>query len=362
MKIAIIHDWLDRKYGAEEVLEHILNMFPDADIFTLVDFLPQREREFVKNRKIKTSFIQQLPFAKKHFRKYLALFPIAIEGFDLSKYDLIISSSHAVAKGVITYPYQTHICYVNSQIRYAWDMQEAYLKQAKLGIIKSIIARRILHKIRIWEVSASHRVDHFICNSSFSRKRLKKTLGRDAEVIYPPIDTNYFKNEYDKSDYYFTASRLVGYKAVKLIIETFNLMPEKKLYIAGSGDEEQELKKIANKNIVFLGKLDKKSLKQYYAQARAFIYAAIEDFGIVMVESLASGTPVIAYKTGGASEIITKDTGILYDKQNSEDITNAINDFEKQKFSRVKCIKRAEKFSIKNFKNAFSVQLKSVNE
>lgn len=354
-KIAIIHDWLDKKYGAEEVLEEILLLCPKADLYTLVDFLPQDQRSFLEGRKITTSFLQKIPFAKKYFRKLLPLFPIAIEQFDLANYELIISSSHAVAKGVIIHPYQTHICYVNSQMRYVWDMQERYLK--KSGFIKNLLARKILHKMRIWEVCANPRVDLFICNSKYSSNRLKKTLGRESHVIYPPVDTSHFAvKNVNKQNYYFTASRIVGYKNVQLMVEAFNAMPDKILYIAGDGEDKKKLSGVANKNIIFLGRLSKDKLKSYYQNSRAFIYAAIEDFGIVMVESLASGIPVIAYERGGASEIVTKDTGILYDELSVEALKKAIKQFERddQIYTRNNCMVRARKFSKENFRKSFS--------
>lgn len=353
MKTAIIHDWLDKKYGAEEVLEQILILYPQADLYTLVDFLPQNQRQFLGNRKITTSFIQKLPFAKKYFRKLLPIFPITIEQFDLSKYELIISSSHAVAKGVITHPHQTHICYVNSQMRYVWDMQASYLQQAKFNIIKNIIAKKILHKMRIWESSSSHRVNHFICNSQYSKKRLKNTLGRDAKIIYPPVKISLFHPpaKITKQDYYFTASRLVGYKNIDIIIKAFNALPDKILYIAGNGADQKKLSKIANKNIIFLGRLEHDQLKSYYQNAKAFIYTTIEDFGIVMVESLAAGTPVIAYNKGGATEIITKNSGMLFNNLNSAEIIKTINSFEQNEklFNSQNCINQAKKFSTKKF-------------
>lgn len=355
-RIAIIHDWLDKKYGAEEVLEQILSLYPRADLYTLVDFLPDSQRDFLKNRKITTSFLQKIPFAEKHFRKLLPLFPIAIEQFDLANYELIISSSHAVAKGVIIHPYQTHICYVNSQMRYAWDMQAQYLKQAKFGFIKNILAKRTLHKIRLWEICANPRVSSFICNSKYSSNRLKRTLGRNSHIIYPPVNTQYFTPEnITKQNYYFTASRIVGYKNIQLIIEAFNLMPDKKLYIAGDGDDKKKLSKIAAKNIIFLGRLNKEELRPYYQNSKAFIYAAIEDFGIVMVESLASGTPVIAYKQGGASEIITQNTGVLYEDLCTKSLIEAIERFEQNQkiYNSKNCINQASKFSEQNFRKNF---------
>ena len=364
MKVAIIHDWLDKKYGAEEVLEQILTLYPSADLFTLVDFLPNQQRKFLENRKITTSFLQKIPFAKKHFRKLLPLFPIAIEQFDLRDYKLIISSSHAVAKGVIIHPYQTHICYMNSQMRYVWDMQAQYLEQAKFGTIKNILSRKILHKMRIWEVSSSHRVDSFISNSQYSSLRLKKTLGRKSKVIYPPVDIEYFglntKETQHKKEYYFTASRLVGYKNVNIIVKAFNQMPDKKLYIAGDGEERKSLSKTANKNITFLGRLNKEELRIHYQNSKAFIYAAIEDFGIVMVESLASGTPVIAYNRGGAAEIITDNTGILFNNISAKDIIDSINNFENssKNYTNKKCKNRAKDFSIELFKEKLLEHIK----
>lgn len=250
MRIAVVCDWLVTYAGAERVLEQILKLYPQADLFCLVDFLAEKDRGFLQGKKPITSFLQNMPKAKTQYRRYLPLMPLAIEQLDVSGYDLVISSSHCVAKGVITGPDQVHISYVHSPIRYAWDLQHQYLKEAKLDKgIKSYIARAILHYMRLWDQRTANGVDHYIANSKFIARRIKKIYGKEAEVIYPPVDVDAFEYCEEKEDYYLTASRLVPYKKVKLIVEAFNEMPDKKLIVIGDGPERKAIEAIAGKNI-----------------------------------------------------------------------------------------------------------------
>lgn len=254
MKVAIVCDWLVTYAGAEKVLEQILNIFPEADIFALVDFLDEDNRSFIKNKKVVTSFIQKLPKAKIKYRNYLPLMPLAIEQLDVTTYDLVISSSHCVAKGVITGPNQIHISYVHSPIRYAWDLQHQYLKES--GLIKGVkgkIAKAILHYMRMWDVRTANGVDFFIANSEFIAKRIKKCYRREAAVIYPPVDVEAFKMREEKEDFYLTASRMVPYKKMDLIVEAFSRMPDKKLVVIGDGPDFGKIKSKATNNITLLG-------------------------------------------------------------------------------------------------------------
>lgn len=360
MRVAIVCDWLVVYAGAERVLEQILKIYPDADLFCLVDFLPEDQRGFIMNKRTHTSFIQRLPCAKKSYRSYLPLMPFAVEQLDVSAYDVVISSSHAVAKGILTGPNQVHVSYVHSPIRYAWDLQNQYLQEANLTRgIKGWAARAILHYIRLWDYRTANGVDYFIANSKFIAKRIKKVYGRDAAVVYPPVDVEAYGLCESKEDFYLTASRMVPYKKVKLIVETFNEMPEKKLLVIGDGPEYGKIKEVAKGNITLMGYQPFAVLKEKMQKAKAFVFAAEEDFGITPLEAQACGTPVIAFGRGGALETVrsgTDDaTGIFFLRQDISSIQKAVDEFErnKEKFVALNCRKNAEKFSIQNFRDTF---------
>ncbi|KZM55122.1 glycosyltransferase family 4 protein [Aeribacillus pallidus] len=362
MKIAIVHDWLVTFAGAEKVLEKILEIYPDADIYSVVDFLDDDKRKLIQNKRATVTFIQKLPFAKKKYRNYLPLMPLAIEQLNLSKYDVIISSSHAVAKGVITGPDQLHISYVHSPIRYAWDLQHQYLEESGLNHgLKGLLARYLLHKIRIWDARTTNSVDYLIANSSFIARRIWKCYRREAEVIYPPVDVNSFNLHTKKEEFYLTASRMVPYKKIDLIVESFNKMPDKKLVVIGDGPDFHKIKSIAGSNIYLMGYQPFEVLREYMQKAKAFVFAAEEDFGIVPVEAQACGTPVIAYGKGGALETVrdisnTKPTGVFFKKQTPESIIEAVKIFEdmREQFSPYHCRENAETFSVDRFKREFS--------
>lgn len=247
MKTAIIHDWLVVYNGAEKVLEEILKIYPDADLYSTVDYLDEKDRHFIQHKKVNTTFIQKLPFSKRKYRAYLPLMPLAIEQLDLSKYDLIISSSYAVAKGVITGPDQLHISYVHSPIRYAWDLQHQYLKEAGMDKgIKGYLTRFLLHQIRNWDYRTANGVDFFMSNSDFIGRRIWKVYKRESQTVYPPVDISKFSFYPDKEDFYLTASRMVPYKKIDTIVEAFSLMPDKKLIVIGDGPD---LKKLRRKQV-----------------------------------------------------------------------------------------------------------------
>ena len=363
MKIAIVHEWFDSYAGSEKVLEQMLKVYPKADLFAVVDFLPQDERGFIQNKKVITTFIQGLPKAKNKFRKYLPLMPLAIEQLDLRKYDLVISNSHCVAKGVITGPNQLHISYVHSPIRYAWDLQQQYLEEANLQYgLKGWIAKIILHYMRLWDNRTANNVDYFISNSKYIAKRIQKCYRRTAEVIYPPVAVHDFTLCLQKEDYYLTASRMVPYKKIDLIVEAFSKMSDKKLVVIGDGPQFEKVKSKAKnfENIVLLGYQPFEVLKEKMQKAKAFVFAAEEDFGIVPVEAQACGTPVIAYGKGGALEtVINYDkenpTGIFFKEQTADSIVNAVKIFEKNitLFKPENCRKNAERFSEARFRNEF---------
>lgn len=354
-KIAIIYDWLLHFRGAENELEQVLQLYPNAELFAVIDFLSAQDRLRLQNKKAKTTFIQKLPFAKKLYPYYLWLMPFAIEQLDLQAFDLIISLSFAVAKGVIVSPEQTHICYCYSPMRYIWDLQPDYC-QNKL----SFFARIFFHRLRIWDVISSKRVDFFLANSHFIRKRIEKCYRRKASVIYPPFCAEEIPYQEKKEEFYLTVSRLVPYKRVDLLVEAFASLPKKTLFIIGEGNEKKKLQKKATSNVIFLGSLPNKELYSYLARAKAFLFAAKEDFGRVVLEAMAAGTSVIAYEKGGVKESVRglehKDpTGLFFFEQKAESIKQAIEYFEKNisKFSSKACRERALFFSNERFKQEF---------
>jgi glycosyltransferase involved in cell wall biosynthesis len=336
MKKALVHDWYYVNGGAEKVLHSINSIWNDFEHFALVDFLNENDRDFILNGKsVNTSFIQKLPSAKSNHRKFLQLFPYAIEQFDLNEYDLIISSSSSIAKGVLTNQNQLHICYCHSPMRYAWDLYHQYLKDSNLTTgIRSIYAKYILHKLRNWDIISTNRVDYFVANSHYIANRIKKVYNRDSIVIYPPVEVNKFDICVDKEDFYFTASRMVPYKKIFMIVEAFSKMKDKKLIVAGDGPEFNKIKKIATDNITLLGFVNNDVLVNHMRKAKAFVFAAEEDFGIIPVEAQACGTPVMAYKKGGVVETVKHgETGFLYNNQNKESLIDAVLQFEKMKFN-----------------------------
>ncbi len=366
MKVAVIHEWLLVEAGAEKVLAEILDIFPDADLFCLIDYLPPENRDFIHHKITNTSFIQKLPFAKDKYRFYLPLMPLAIEQFDLSNYDLVISCNYAVAKGVITGPDQLHISYVHSPMRYAWDLQFQYLRRAKLESgIKSWLTRWLLHKMRLWDSRTAAGVDHYIANSQFIARRIQKVYGRKSTIINPPVAIDFFTpGDAEKEDFYLTVSRLVPYKHIDILIKAFALNPERKLVIIGSGPEEKSLQALAGDNVKILGHLSNEDVRDYMRRARAFLFAAEEDFGIVPLEAQACGTPVIAYGKGGAKEtIVIPDnksgqpaTGLFFPVQQPESVIAAIKNFEEQEknFTSSACRNNALRFSTAVFHQKFN--------
>jgi glycosyltransferase involved in cell wall biosynthesis len=356
MKIALVHDWLVTLAGAEKVLEAIYQVYP-APIFTLVADKQKLKGTLFENANIFTSFIQKLPFSKSKYRNYLPFFPLAIEQFDFSDYDVIISSSHAVAKGVLVSANQLHICYCHTPMRYAWDLYHPYLKETKLNKgLKGYIVKLTLHYIRLWDSISANRVDYFIANSRHVAERIKKIYKCDSTVIYPPVDVNKFELNFKKEDFYLTVSRLVPYKKIDLIVEAFSQMPDKKLVVIGDGPDFKRIKAKARKNVELLGYQPFEIIKDYMQKARAFIFAAEEDFGITPVEAQACGTPVVAFGKGGTLEtVIEGKTGIFFKEQTVESLVEAVNYFEKieDKFDCSIIRQNAERFSKKRFKKEF---------
>lgn len=355
MRSAIVHDWLISAVGGgEKVLQSIHQLFP-SPIYTLVNDVSKLKGTYFQDLQITPSFIQKLPWSTTKYKNYLPFFPLAIEQFDLSGFDLVISSSHCAAKGVITSPDQVHICYCHTPMRYAWDLMHEYLRQSNLDSgIKGMLARLFLHYIRGWDVHSSQRVDHFIANSKYVAKRIEKFYGRKAEVIYPSIDLSYFQERGEKDDYYLTASRLVPYKRIDLIVEAFAQMPDRKLVVIGDGPEWKKMKGKATANIELLGYQADEVLREHLQRAKAFVFAATEDFGILPVEAMACGTPVIAFGKGGVRETVVADeTGIFYEEQSISSLIEAVARFEQLEFDPGLCRKRAEYFSHDRFDEHF---------
>jgi len=368
-RVAIVHDWLVVYAGAERVLEQMIACYPDADLFSLVDFLPADQRGFIHNKPVATSFIQRLPKARKKYRAYLPLMPLAIEQLDLSAYDLVLSSSHAVAKGVLTGPDQLHLSYVHSPIRYAWDLQHQYLREAGLEQgIKGWMAKLILHYVRLWDVRTANGVSCFIANSHYIARRIHKVYRRGSSVIYPPVDVADFPLCRDKEEFYVTASRMVPYKKVDLIVEAFSAMPDKRLVVIGDGPDFAKVRAKAGPNVQLLGFAGAEVLRDHLQRARAFVFAAEEDFGISPVEAQACGTPVIAFGKGGALETVIPlsdaectgsspaPTGIFFQEQSVAAIIAAVERFEGAgaAITPEACRENALRFSPERFRAEFT--------
>ena len=356
LRVAVVHDFLYTYGGAERVLEQMLTVFPAADVFALFDFVPAAERGFLKGRPVTPSFLQRIPGAKRRHRLFLPLMPIAIEQLDVSDYDLVLSSSYVAAKGVITRPDQLHVCYCHTPVRFAWDLQNQYLKQVGLarGIL-SVPAKLLLHYIRSWDVHSARGVDVFLSNSDFVGRRIAKTYRRSATTVYPPVDTDAFPLQVDKEDFYLTASRLVPYKRIDVIVEAFARMPTRRLLVVGDGPERDRIKALAGPNVTFLGHEPFAALKRHMQLARAFLFAAEEDFGIAPVEAQACGTPVIAFGRGGATETIRGGTtGLFFDAQTPAAVVAAVEAFEaraeRRPWDPAACRANAERFAPDQFR------------
>jgi glycosyltransferase involved in cell wall biosynthesis len=361
VKTAIVHDWLVTYAGAERVLEQMLQVLPDAELYGLIDFVPPAERGFLGGRPVRTSFLQRLPGARTRYRSYLPLMPLAIEQFDLSAYDLVVSSSYAVAKGVLTGPDQLHVCMCYSPMRYAWDLQHQYLRETGLARgLRSGLARTLLHYVRNWDGRTAQGVDEFIAISRFVARRIRKVYRRDSVVIYPPVDVETFTPGAQREDYYVTASRLVPYKRVDLLVEAFAGMPDRRLIVIGDGPELGRIRAKARSNVTLMGAQPIAAVRDYLQRARAFLFAAEEDFGIAPLEAQACGTPVLAYAKGGALETIRgleypEPTGVFFMEQSAPAIREAVVRFEAEapRISQGACRQNALRFGAERFRREF---------
>ncbi len=363
MKVAIVHEWLVTRAGSEKVVEEILGLYPDADLFTLICALPPGQDGMIQGRKVTTSFLQNLWGAKTKHRSFMPLMPIAVEQFDVSGYDLVISSSHAVAKGVITGPNQVHISYIHSPMRYAWDLQHTYLAESGLARgFRSALARILLHYLRIWDIRTANGPDRMLANSAYIARRVAKVYRREAEVVFPPVDIAAMPFSAEREDFYLAASRMTPYKRMALIAGAFARTPDRKLVIIGDGPELPLVRRIAASagNIQVLGYQGDAVLRDHMRRAKAFVFAAEEDFGIMPVEAQACGTPVIAFGRGGALETVNapesdRPTGLFFDRQSEDSIVAAVRRFEAEaaRFTPQACRANAERFSREAFRDRF---------
>ncbi|MEC4983027.1 MAG: glycosyltransferase [Oscillatoria sp. PMC 1068.18] len=372
MKYALVHEWLTPKAtgGSELVVKEILQHV-EADLYALIDFESTNPESYLFERQIGTTFLQNFPFASNGVQKYLPFLPLAIEQLDLRAYDVILSSSHAVAKGVLASPQQLHICYCHTPMRYAWDLTFDYLENSRVGTgVPGIFTRYLLHRLRQWDAIAANRVDYFIANSYHTARRIWRCYRRKAKVIYPPVQIERFPFQAQKEDYYLTVSRLVSYKQVSLIVQAFNQLG-RNLVIIGDGKELPKIRQLAKPNIKVLGAQPDAIVEKYMAGAKAFVYAACEDFGIALVEAQACGTPVIAYGAGGATETVRDirqfpetGTGLLFSPQTSAALVAAVENFEQlaEKFHPENSRDRASNFSPKIFTQSYLDFLKAAQQ
>lgn len=355
LKIAIVCDWLTNFAGAERVILKLHKMFPNAPIYTSV-YNAEKMPEF-KDALIYTSFLQNYPKAKEKHQWYLPFYPLAFEQFDLSAYDIVISSCHSASKGVITKPQTMHVSYCHSPMRYAWDNSHEYLRTYKLPWPISHFIPKLIHKIRMWDRLAADRVDHFLTNSNFVKKRIEKYYKRDSEVIYPMVNIKDFFITPGRKDYYLAVGRFTPYKKFDLIVDTFNELPYK-LKIIGTGKQEKELKTKAKKNIEFLGRVSEEKLHEAYANAKALIFPQVEDFGITPLESMASGRPVVAFAAGGALETVKNgETGIYFNEQNVPSLNAAVIQCEKTTWKPKEIRNYVKKFDDSVFEKEFKEYL-----
>ena len=347
-RVAIVHYWLVAMRGGERVLERLMHLFPQADIFTHV-YDPSKMSNRINEAKVTTSFIDKMPMSKRWYQYYLPLMPMALEQFDLSGYDLIISSESGPAKGVITDPTSHHMCYCHSPMRYLWDHYHQYRKDA--NPIARAAMPMMYHKLREWDVSSSARVDNFVANSNFIRQRIMKNWRREADVVHPPVETNLFTASTEIDDHYLWVGQMVPYKRPDLAVEAFNASG-KPLMMVGTGGMEKQLKKIAKPNIKFVDRLNFDELRRAYARTRALVFTAEEDFGIVPVEAMASGRPVLGFGRGGILDsVVHERTGIFFDRQTPESLARGIDEMERwlPHFNPSDAVSHAQNFAPERF-------------
>lgn len=360
--VAIVHDWFTIPGGAEKVVAELVNICPDSEIYTVFNQAGDWLRDVTGDRRVHVSALNRLPGVQHYYRHLLLLAMRAVENFDLSKFDVVVSSSAAVSKGVLTSSDQKHIAYIHSPARYAWDLRHEYLSSHNITGLKSVIAKEILHRFRRWDLNSNNGIDEIVANSDFIRRRIKKVYRRDARVIYPPVQTERFAAERRAGRHFVTAARLVDYKRIDLIVQAFAQRPDLKLVVIGDGPDMSKLRSIATQNIELVGRVSDDEMRNIYAESRAFVFAALEDFGIAPVEAQAAGLPVIALGIGGTAETVNHGrTGILYREQTVGDLLEAIKNFEicESKLTPEACVANAGRFSASQFRRSMSELINS---
>ena len=359
LRVAIVHDWLTNMGGAEQVVRVLKEMFPDAPIYTSL-FEPKKLSEDLAKADVYPTFLQKLPRKLRKQQFLLPLMPLAFEQFDFSGYDLVISSSSACAKGIITSVETYHLCYCHTPMRYAWDFTHEYIDN--MHGVKKMIAHLLMHRIRQWDRSSADRVDMFLANSSVVQRRIKKHYRRESTIVYPPVEIERFVPDEKREDFYLVVSRLVPYKRVDLAIKACCALG-RKLVVIGDGEQRTELERMAGSMVRFLGRQPDEVVDDYMGKARAFLFPGYEDFGITMVEAQAAGCPVIAFNKGGAQDIvINNETGILFHEQSDKSLVKAIRDFENTSFNVAKLVDNVNKFSVQRFKGSIEMILKNMNK
>jgi glycosyltransferase involved in cell wall biosynthesis len=359
MSVALVHDWCPTFRGGERVLAEMCRMFDHSDVYTLLDFLtPDVKEAYFANATFHTSIANDLPGIRRFYRSLFFLYPFLIEQFDVTGHDAVISSSAAFARGALTRPDQPHLCYVHSPIRYAWDQQFAYLSQQRLGFGPSgLLVRYALHRMRTWDTRTAHGPDMMVANSNFIRSRIRQVYGRDARVVFPPVEVDQIPCLTDKGGDYVTASFMAPYKRTDLVIEAFNRMPGRRLVVVGEGQQSKGLRALAGPNVVFAGFLSRERFLETLGRARAMVFAGCEDFGIALAETQAAGTPLIAYGHGGACDIVRPlgsvpdPTGVLFPRQTVDSVIAAVERFEEneQAMTPEACHRNAQRFSVPRF-------------
>src|SRR5262245_31973108 len=371
-RVAIVHDWCPAFRGGERVLAQFCKLFPGADVFTLFDFLPgDIKDEFFPGTVFHTSGANRLPMIEKFYRALFFFCPFLIEQFDVTGYDVVVSSSAAFARGVLTRPDQPHLCYVHSPIRYAWDEQFSYLDQGRLGFgPKGFLFRYMLHSLRTWDTRTAHGPDLMLANSNYVRSRIRRIYGRDAHVVFPPVELDELAYAPEKDDYYVTASFLAPYKRTDLVIQAFNEMPTRRLVVVGEGQQSSELRALAASNISFTGFLPRREYIRTVGLAKALVFAGCEDFGIALAEAQACGTPLIAFSRGGACDIVRRlgvadePTGVLFERQTAAAIKDAVRHFElhERTITPAACRQNAMRFSVDRFNTEIAQAFAAVLE
>lgn len=359
LKVALVHDWLLEWGGAEQVLLAMQRCFPHAPIYTSI-YDPSALPPIFQGLDVRPSFLQKMPLAVRQYRNYLPLMPLAFEHFDLRAYDVVLSSSHACAKGVITGPHTLHISYIHTPLRYAWDMFHDYMDHDQPSALKRALMHSLLHYLRLWDTQNTQRVDHLLCNSRFVQRRIHKYYRREAHVLYPPVEipTSLAPDRPEREDFYLVAGRLVSYKRVDLIIEAFR-RNGKRLVIAGDGPQRERWIRDLPAHISYLGAVERATLERLFQTARGFIFAPLEDFGMVPVEAQGFGCPVIAYGKGGALDSVKADeTGVFFEEQTPEALNAALTQFESQSFDAQHIHQHAQHFSVEAFETGLKAYLR----